>query len=145
MAIFNKEYLLLLDENAKKDTNEIKSYIIVFYKHCIKYYHQKDKQDHSWIDSIFNGSRGCFNTIYDYDKKKYNANKLKLSSNIIYDAYINSIAEAEGEVNFKIEDNNYIFNLFPTVEDIMNIDNVISWMIENAKDNKIKDYIMNHN
>ena len=136
--------LEILDESTTKDANKSKSFAIVFFCHCLKWYYQNYKQGTSWIESIITSSRSMKNILYrNYPDNKNSATFAK-TANLLHDAYLKGIEAAIKDTGIlDISKDTDIWKSFCTLEIICNESKVRSWMISNAYSSEVIDKINN--
>lgn len=141
--LYNKK-LEILDENTTKDADKSKSFAIIFFCHCLKWYYQSYKQGTSWIESIITSSRNIKTILYkNYPNNKNNATFTK-AANLLYDAYLKGVENAIRETGIlDISKDVNIWKTFCTIESICNEEYIRKWLISNAYSSEIIDKINN--
>ena len=141
--LYNKK-LEILDESTTKDADKSKSFAIIFFCHCLKWYYQNYKQGTSWIGSIITSSRNIKNILYKkYPNNKNNATFTK-AADLLHDAYLKGVENAIRETGvLDISKDINIWKTFCTIESICDEEYIIKWLILNAYSSEIIDMINN--
>ena len=143
--LYNKK-LEILDKSTTKDADKSKSFSIIFFCHCLKWYYQNYKQSESWIKNIITSSRNIKTILYkNYLNNKNNATFTK-AADLLHDAYLkgkgieNAIKET-GVLDITKDTN--VWKEFCTLEVICNEEYIRKWLIFNAYSFDIIDKINN--
>lgn len=134
----------ILNEGAKKKSDDLEGFVIIFYAHCLKYYYQTYKQGKSWINSIVENAITLYENIYIKNRKNINVSR-ELDS-ILHTLYRRSIPKAIDETGLnikKLDKDEYIFNLFDSIDKIIDFKLLKAWLMENAYDEYVIELIEN--
>ena len=131
--MLHSKQLEIIEENTRLDSKKIKSHMITFFEHVLKWKYQPERYEVSWIRSIIDNSIIVRDLIYKEYPNKRNSNVFNKASETIRDAYEQGKINAAGITGKSIIKNDvFIWNSFNTLESISNLDYVKIWLIKNA-------------
>ena len=143
----------------KSDLDTVLSDATIFYVHTLKWIHQANKQSDSWRDSILDSSLEIYNTMYDKRTKRYNSIIVRDANLVLKDYYEYALHRAYAEIHKiniptnnptfimrlpKVEDGEYIYDAFNTIEKIADREGLVRpWIIDHVCPPYTEDKIKN--
>ena len=129
---------MILEGKVNDAVDTVKIRATRFYQHCLKWKHFPNMQCTSWINTI----RAAAIEINDncYSNNKPNTNIISRSNKILIDAYEDGALEAKKElkkknninVDFIKIDNEEIYDDFPNIDKIIDLDYIKEWLFKYA-------------
>lgn len=118
----------ILSESVDDEVDRAKSFLIRFYKHCLKWYYQSNRQGTSWTRSIIDSSKDLAKLM------KGRTNTWNRTEEILYNCYLAGVKEAGSDMHSDVSGDSVVWQSFNTLSKIVNTDNVRAWLKSNQLD-----------